>query len=77
MSEIVREAGAGLVVDPTPAAIAAGLNTMSMDAARSRAMGEAGRDLVIARYGWPTIAHRMEALYRSVAGGADAGGGSA
>ncbi len=66
MSEIVREAGAGLVVDPAPAAIAAGLNTLLRDAAQSRSMGEAGKALVVERYGWPTIARRMEALYRSV-----------
>ena len=66
MSEIVREAGAGLVVDPAPAAIAEGLNALLEDAARSRAMGEAGKALVIEQYGWPTIARRMEALYRSV-----------
>jgi len=77
MSEIVREAGAGLVVEPTPGAIAEGLNTLLADAGRSRAMGAAGRDLVVEQYGWPTIARRMETLYCSVsraprAGEADA-----
>ncbi|MBI3199818.1 MAG: glycosyltransferase [Rhodospirillales bacterium] len=67
MSEIVRDAGAGLVVDPAPAAIAAGLSSLLADAARSRAMGETGRALVVEQYGWPTIARRMEALYRSFA----------
>lgn len=66
MSEIVREAAAGLVVDPTPAAIAEGLNALLEDAARSRAMGESGKALVVEHYGWPTIARRMEELYRSV-----------
>jgi glycosyltransferase involved in cell wall biosynthesis len=66
VSEIVREAGAGLVVDPTPAAIAAGIDTLLADVARSRAMGEAGKALVVDQYGWPTIARRMETLYRSI-----------
>lgn len=66
VSEIVREAGAGLVVDTTSAAIAAGLNALQEDTARSRAMGEAGKAIVIEQYGWPTIARRMEELYRSV-----------
>lgn len=66
MSEIVRAAGSGLVVEPAPAAIAEGLNALLADATRSRAMGETGRALVVEHYGWPTIAHRMEALYRSL-----------
>jgi glycosyltransferase involved in cell wall biosynthesis len=66
MSEIVRDAGAGLVVEPAPAAIAAGLNALLADAARSRAMGETGRALVVEQYGWPMIARRMEALYNSL-----------
>ncbi|MBX9944446.1 MAG: glycosyltransferase [Reyranella sp.] len=66
MAEIVRETGAGLVVDPTPAAIAAGLRAMLADADGCRGMGEAGRAHVVAHYGWSTIARRMAALYRSV-----------
>lgn len=66
MSEIVREAGAGLVVDPAPAAIAEGLRELLGDDTRSRAMGAAGKALVIEQYGWPTIARRMEVLYRSI-----------
>jgi hypothetical protein len=31
-------------------------------------MGETGRALVVDQYGWPTIAHRMETLYRSLGG---------
>jgi glycosyltransferase involved in cell wall biosynthesis len=68
MSEIVRDAGAGLVVEPTPVAIAEGLNALLADAARSRAMGETGQALVVEHYGWPTIARRMAALYRSLGG---------
>jgi glycosyltransferase involved in cell wall biosynthesis len=66
MSEIVRESGAGCVVGSTPTSIAAGINAMLDDPARSRAMGEAGRAHVIAHYGWPNIAHRVADLYGSV-----------
>jgi len=52
VSEIVREVGAGCVVDAAPASIADGLNTMLADPGRSRAMGETGRAHVIAHCGW-------------------------
>ena len=70
MSEIVRDAQAGLVVDPVSAAIANGLNALLADAAQSRIMGESGRALVVDQYGWPMVARRMEELYRSVRAGA-------
>jgi len=66
MSEIVREARAGLVVDPGPAAIAEGLKALLGDAVRCRLMGERGRAIVVEQYGWPAVARRMETLYRSV-----------
>lgn len=66
MSEIVGDAGAGLVVDAAPQAVARGLNVLLADPAASRTMGEAGRARVVADYGWPAATQRMEALYRSV-----------
>jgi glycosyltransferase involved in cell wall biosynthesis len=66
MAEIVREITAGVVVDPSPAGIASGLNSLLGDAASSRAMGEAGRAHVVAHYSWQAVARRMEDLYRSV-----------
>jgi hypothetical protein len=39
-------------------------------------MGEAGRTLVVEQYGWPAIARRMDALYRSL-GGTPGGAGTA
>jgi len=68
MSEIVREAKAGVVVEGSPDAIAAGLKTLLEDADGRRRMGEAGRTHVVAHYGWPAVAGQMEALYRSVLG---------
>lgn len=66
MSEIVRDIGAGLVVDPSADGIAAGLNALLSDSAKSRAMGEVGRQHVIANYGWPSVARRMDGVYRSI-----------
>lgn len=66
MAEVVRESGAGLVVDPAPASVAAGLATMLSDTQRSRAMGEIGRARVIESYSWSGIARRMAALYASL-----------
>jgi glycosyltransferase involved in cell wall biosynthesis len=65
MAEIVREVQAGAVVDPSPEGIAGGLRALLGNAASSRAMGEAGRAHVVARYGWQAVARRMEDLYRS------------
>lgn len=66
MSEIVRDTRAGLVVDPTPVAISAGLRTMFADPEFCRRRGEAGQKHVIDHYGWPAIARRMAELYRSL-----------
>lgn len=66
MAEIVREIGAGMVVDPTPAGIARGLNTLLADPVASQAMGQVAREHVIAHYGWQAVAKLMENLYRSV-----------
>ncbi|UYN93247.1 MAG: glycosyltransferase [Enhydrobacter sp.] len=65
MSEIVREVGAGVVVDPSPQAVARGLAELLADPDRSRTMGETGRAHVMAHYGWAAVAARMEELYRS------------
>jgi glycosyltransferase involved in cell wall biosynthesis len=65
MAEIVREARAGAVVDPSLEGIAGGLGALLADRAASRAMGQRGCDRVMADYGWDAIATRMSALYRS------------
>ena len=65
MSEIVREAGAGAVVAPSPEGIAGGLGALLADKAASHAMGVRGRERVLAEYGWDAIATRMSALYQS------------
>jgi glycosyltransferase involved in cell wall biosynthesis len=73
MSEIVREARAGAVVDPSPEGIAVGLNELLADSAASRAMGRRGSDRVVADYSWSSIAERMTDVYRSAIERAGAG----
>ena len=67
MSEIVRQTEAGMVVEATPVAIAAGLRIMFADPDLCRRQGEAGQRHVIDHYGWPAVARRMADLYRSIA----------
>lgn len=68
VAEVVRDAEAGVVVDPSPQAIAAGLQALLVDRTASRAMGLRGCERVAAEYGWAPIATRMSALYRSAVG---------
>jgi glycosyltransferase involved in cell wall biosynthesis len=71
MSEIVAKAEAGVIVDPSPDGIARGLATLLHDRDASRAMGERGRTLVIAEYGWDAVAARMIEVYRAAIQGHD------
>lgn len=76
MSEIVRDADAGLVVAADPEAIGGALKRLIGDRAGARAMGERGRERVVAQYGWPAVASRMEAVYRAAIDGKGRGGRS-
>lgn len=69
MSEIVRDADAGLVVAADPESIGSALKRLIDDKAGARAMGERGRERVVAQYGWPAVASRMEAIYRAAIDG--------
>jgi len=62
-ADVVRESGGGLVADGDAASLGAAIDRLTEDAARSAAMGQAGRTHVHERYGWPSVAARMEALY--------------
>jgi glycosyltransferase involved in cell wall biosynthesis len=65
MSEIVGAADAGLVVAANPDSIGGALKRLADDKAGARAMGERGRERVVARYGWSAVADRMEDVYRA------------
>jgi glycosyltransferase involved in cell wall biosynthesis len=64
LADAVARAGAGLVSEPSPAAIASSMAQVLGDPNRARQMGEAGARLVRERFSWPRVAERMEAVYR-------------
>ncbi len=71
--EVVDDGRTGLLVhyeEADPAAFAAGLAArmaeLLADPARAAAMGAAGRERVLAEFGWPAIAAQTVELYRSV-----------
>lgn len=65
----VQAAGAGVVAQPEPAALAAALNEVLADPARREHMGRAGLQLARDRYAWPAIAQAFDALYLSLMDG--------
>jgi glycosyltransferase involved in cell wall biosynthesis len=62
-AEVVKESGGGLVAGGDAQSLGAAIDRLTEDAAQSAAMGEAGRRHVSERYGWKSVAARMEALY--------------
>lgn len=65
VSDLVRETGAGLVVDGSSATLGPALQTLTADAMVGDAMGARGR-AAAQRYSWDSVAAQMEALYQSV-----------
>lgn len=63
-----QEAGAGTIVDLDPSQIAAAISAVLADPAKARQMGDAGRQLVLNRFTWPTVARQMIDAYRDAAG---------
>ena len=59
----VDDAGAGLVCERTPEAVAAALSRLLAQPELGRAMGERGRRLVADRFSWPAIAASTRAVY--------------
>jgi glycosyltransferase involved in cell wall biosynthesis len=62
----VAEAGAGLVVPRTPAAVAGAVLRLLDDPAWRRQLGERGRRLVETTFAWPRIAAKLEEMYDAV-----------
>jgi glycosyltransferase involved in cell wall biosynthesis len=62
-ADVVRESGAGLVVDGDAPSLGGAIDRLMEDTAGAAAMGQAGRAHVHQRYGWPSVAAQMEALY--------------
>ena len=62
----ISGAGAGLVTRCDAGEVAQALETLLADADRRRAMGEAGRRLVQARFTWPAIVEALTVEYQRV-----------
>ena len=62
-AEVVKDSGGGLVAGGDAQSLSAAIDRLTEDAAKSAAMGETGRRHVGERYGWSSVAARMEALY--------------
>lgn len=62
----ISGAGAGLVTRCDADEVAQALETLLNDSGRRRAMGEAGRRLVRARYTWPAVVESLTAEYERV-----------
>lgn len=62
----VEGVGGGRVVGATVSALAAGLDSLLTDPAGLPAMGERLRELVLSRFGWPTVVQQYVALVRDV-----------
>lgn len=67
-ADIVRESGAGAVLQGQPADLAAGIRRLLSSPADLDRMGELGRDFVRHRYSWETVARQMEEAYRQALG---------
>ena len=69
----LADADGGIVVEPTVEGVTRGLRDLlgRSDAERAE-LGQAGRGLVEQKYTWEQQAHRLEEIYRWVAGGGDA-----
>ncbi len=59
-----QAAGAGWVVEPTPAALADRLAELLASPGLLREAGGRGRELVVRSYGWDQVASRLEDVYR-------------
>jgi glycosyltransferase involved in cell wall biosynthesis len=61
-----ERAGAGVIVPRDPQQMAAAMAALLADRARLRAMGEAGRALVLRDYTWDVVTERLLEVYRGM-----------
>jgi glycosyltransferase involved in cell wall biosynthesis len=59
----VRQSGAGIVSELNAPEIAVGIKTILGDSKAASLMGRAGRELVLSRYTWPSVAGQMIQAY--------------
>ena len=66
ISDIIEEAGSGIVVEDTVDALAGAMQRLLENPNVCRTMGTSGLRHVAERYSWAAIAPQMEALYQSL-----------
>ncbi len=69
LATVVREVGAGVVVEGDPARLAAALSGLLADRAAADAMGRRGAAAARERFSWEAVATRMEAAYETARAG--------
>jgi glycosyltransferase involved in cell wall biosynthesis len=67
IADAVEQIGAGVVVEGTPAALAAAIAGLAADDRRRQEMGARGKVAATERFSWAAVAGQMEQLYQSVA----------
>ena len=65
IADIVRDSGAGWVIDGTPSSLGAGISALVADSQLRLTMGERGRTIA-QRYAWAAVAERMERVYQEI-----------
>jgi glycosyltransferase involved in cell wall biosynthesis len=68
LAAVVREHGAGMVAEGDPPQLAAALRCLLADEEGRRAMGRRGTEAAAARFGWESLAARMEEVYDEIVG---------
>lgn len=68
-ADIVRESGAGVVLDGEPAKLGAGIRSLIADPIALKRMGEKGREFVAHRYTWEVVCLQMEEAYKQAIAG--------
>lgn len=70
----IAAAGAGMVVEGTPAALAAAVGALLANPEGRQDLGRRGQELVAGRFGWAAVAERMERAYETVVHDREGGG---
>lgn len=77
LASLVRESGAGVVVDGAPRRLAEAIRALLQDSSQRRLMGERGRFTARRHLSWESAASEMERVYREISGSGDSGSRSA
>ncbi len=77
LASLVRESGAGVVVDGAPRTLAEAICALNHDSNSRRLMGERGRITAQRHLSWESVASRMESVYEEIGRKPDATGRSA